>query len=451
MEALTTDSLTEDWRTAWVPDLGRNLDAAAFLAGGEIGSSPLFQSLRVPKPNGDMTVPVLHPGWHATLHRLVAPVKDEVDALLPESVFGYRRGATNQHYAHSWQRLNAFTEEMAKDSQEVVYADVKGFFSKTPLARAVTALEELVGRRLPELQELADVFASSGLPALPSGYGDARLLGNVVLAAVDRQLSVPFARWVDDYRLFVPRGQSSDAALAELERALTAAGFALAPGKTRTLDADEVADGQTDVITSVYHPERDEAEKAQADLKKAFHEAAEDPVKNRRLLRYVLARMEHTRDKSASEWAGALLPKLPWDAPRLISYLARCGFKGPPGQTLFERDLVEAARQGDTWLVSRWGALALHTGVSAQTRDDLVEVFHHFEGTPAWGFVARILARAGARLEVAAACADPIDARAALIALRDLDVRPYDLAAREPTVAAALEEPAPLPELTSRL
>lgn len=451
MEPLTTDSLSEDWRTAWVPDLGRHMDAAAFLAGGEIGSSPLFQSLRVPKPKGDMTVPVLHPGWHAALHRAVSPVKDKVDALFPESVFGYRRGATDKHYAYDWQRLNAFTEEQAKESQEVVYADVKGFFAATPIERAVTALEELVDVELPELRELAGAFSAAGLKTLPAGYGDARLLGNAVLAAIDRQLSVPFARWVDDYRLFVPKGASATEALAELEAALTNAGFALAPGKTRMIDADEVADGQADVITSVYHPERDEATKAQADLKKAFHQAAEDPVKNRRLLRYVLARMEHTRDKSASEWAGALLPKLPWDAPRLISYLAHCGFKGLPGQALFERDLVEAARQDDAWLVARWGALALHTGVTTQTRDDLSEVFPRFEGTPAWGFLARILARGGARLEVAAACADPIDARAALIALRDLDVRPYDLAAREPTVAAALEDPAPLPDLTSRL
>ena len=211
-EACTSvEDLTEDWLTSWVVDVGAHVDVSSYAESDASRWTPSVQWLRVPRPTGlDMSVPVLDPKSHFILHAAVAPLRHDADALLADGVFGYRRGADfATRYATEWQRFSARAAELSADAHHVVVADVERFFSATGWNRVLESLEGLDDRLAP-LRHVAATFSAAGLKHLPAGYSDARMLANLVLREVDRQLPVPFVRWVDDYTLFVPRTKSPD-------------------------------------------------------------------------------------------------------------------------------------------------------------------------------------------------------------------------------------------------
>lgn len=270
------------------------------------------------------------------------------------------------------------------------------------------------------LAVFAESVQASGLEHLPSGYGDARMLANLVLHQVEATLPSPFARWVDDYRLFLSSQDDPLEHLHHLRRALAKIGLSLADEKVQISNE---ATGH-DELASVYHPEYETAKQVRAALRTLFAKSTEDPVKYRQALRFVLPRLAEQEDDVAVDFALINLRRLPWDAPRLTHYLAP--FVGYPHvKEAVIGELRAATHRGDIWLIARLLPLVCRTTNSRgleEYAEALLEVTSSFP--PAWGLAVRALAlnRCGSAENATVQCGLP-DPRAALAARADLGVQ----------------------------
>lgn len=441
--------LKEDIRAAWVPDVAGWLDLPMYLAGQGASHGPVFQRLEVPKADGSrMLIHVLHPASHAALHCAVDGLRQKIDAILNKSVFGYRRGADrSDSYSDQWLAFSDYTAERSQAAEWVVLADVADFFQSLSWIRVTESLAQVDSALVTPMLQVAADFDRSGLGYLPSGYADARLLGNAVLNLVDQRLDVPASRWVDDYRLFVPQGHDPETALDDLRGALGDIGLRLNEEKTKVVPGNCGERASRNALSSVYHPDRDPPEAVRESLRRTFYEVLDDPDVDRRKVRFLLPRLAAQRDDVALSFAFHGLGSFPWDAPRLVSYIATFA-KRREVVFLVNAHLAAAAREGDSWIVARLAPLACHTGISDFAAEALENNIATFAHTPAWGMALRALAVNGrASAGEIAAAPDPPDSRAALVALRDIDQAfPRHLREAEPVLANLLRETAPLPD-----
>jgi hypothetical protein len=447
--------LREDWLTGWAADSAGLYDVDGYVRGGVSHTDRPLQWLTVPRPGGSpMRVPVLHPYFHVRLHRLGAKVRETIDNALLSGVIGYRRGCDPESpYAKRWQDFSAATRDHARLAGHVVFADVSHFFHSANWECAVKALDGL-GQHA-EADELADIARSlsvAGLSWLPPGYGDARMLANLVLDPIDRSLNVPFVRWVDDYRLFVPYGDATDGIVDSLASELRAHGFALNRLKLRCLSAGDAMREIGNALASAYHPERDPHEVVLAGLRQLFERAIANPVEERTTLRFVLARLQREKDDYAVDFALTALTGLPWEAPRLVAYLSAFS-DAPRVRKGVESALCAAVKARNPWLAARLAPLAAQIGISRTTALMISSEHAAFRGSPAWGLLLRVASSNGYADALGAAKRDPADARAVLACMRDLDEAiPDDLAEKEPILAVKLAgAPAPLPTSESLL
>lgn len=441
--------LKEDLSSAWVPDVAGGVDLPAYLVGQGSSRGPLFQPLEVPKADGKrMLIHLLHPAAHAALHRAVDGLREKIDAILKESVFGYRRGADRwASYSEQWLAFSDYTAQRSRAAEWVVLADVADCFQSLSWIRVTESLAQVDSADVAPLLQVAADFERSGLGYLPSGYADARLLANAALNLVDRRLDVPVARWVDDYRLFVPSGHDPEVAIEVLREALDDVGLSLNEDKTEVVPGSRGECASRRALSSVYHPDRDPPDTVRENLRRTFYEVLDEPAADRRKVRFLLPRLAAQRDDVALSFAFHGLGSFPWDAPRLVSYIATFAERREV-VFLVNSHLAAAAREGDSWIVARLAPLACHTGISDFAAEALEANIRALADTPAWGLALRALAVGGraSAAEIAAA-PDAPDPRAALVALRDLDAAfPRHLREAEPVLAGLLAEgPAPLP------
>ncbi|HEY7933584.1 MAG TPA: RNA-directed DNA polymerase [Solirubrobacteraceae bacterium] len=453
------EDLGADRMAAWVPDVAGDVDMAHLISAVSSGREPELMGLVVPRPDGgSMTVPVLHPAVIVQLHRAVLPLRKLTDRMLAPGVVSYRRGADRHwNFSPAWRSFTDKTAQLACRSQWVVFTDVASFFDCTPWSQVLRCGAGILDRHeLAPLRELAERLSAAGLAHLPSGYSDARLLGNLVLGHAERGLTLEFLRWVDDYRLFAHSERQAHEALACLSEGLSVFDLKLNLSKTRIVPGYEAAVEVRDSFVAIFNSEVDSSRVIHEKLIGAFRRAAADPVERRRELRYSLAVLTREHEPAFIDWAFASLWEIPWEAPRLVSYLASVS-NDPRVASGVDRALGKAAQIADPWRVCRLAPLAMHTGaemLSNSTLSALLEALPRLAGSPAWGLALRTLSRARHREVVERVLADQVvDVRAALVALRDLDLAlPASLCALEPALAEALRYvPAPLPPVRSML
>jgi hypothetical protein len=368
--------------------------------------------------------------------------------MLADGVCGYRRGAEpGSTYSADYQRFLREAEHLASDARWVVFADIEQFFPSISFPRMLALCGEVLDRGATE--DLAALFAdlrTVGIDSLPAGYADARMLANLYLHHIDVALDVPFVRWVDDYRLFVPPGRSPDEVIEALRVALARMELVLNITKTRVVDVGSAAHEHRNTLASAYHPERDSPDRVRENLHRLFQTASASPIEERRTLRFVIARLARERDPAAIDFVVGHLLVLPWEAPRFSAYLlAVCDEPGVAPAV--DRLLVGAIERKSDWLVTRLAALACHVGCSAATAKLVSDELAHFAGTPAWGMGLRLLALTGStdvyRHVARHWSADP---RAAVVAITNLDRAPSGpLAASAPVITSAAEQHGPMP------
>jgi hypothetical protein len=451
----TSAELSEDLRTRWAPDVAGDLELDGYAPVNTVGPAA-FQPVALPRPGGgSQEVALLHPRTHVALHEVTAPLRDVTDKVLSPGVRGYRYGASSDS-AHSdeYRKFRELFDEYVKSAEFVVFADVERFFptlQNEQVKSAITAT--LATIELAGLFEFMDRMAAVKLPAIPPGYADARLVANLVLHQADNLLDVRFTRWVDDYRLFIPPGRDPVAVIRRLEEGLAKMGLGLNRAKTQVLDVEHARTLARDSLGSVYHPDRDPPERVRQRLRAVLAAAVQDPIRERRALRFVLPRLAKEGDEVAVPFALNALLALPWDAPRAVAYLGRFADRTEVRDGIDGAVRVAATRR-DSWLLARLAPLALRITLSASTLDALRDALVHLAPSPAWGLTLRVLAVNARHHDVEQAIEGPIpDVRAALIALQTLESPiPDELARTEPVLASRLgRETTPLPAIDSLL
>lgn len=100
-------------------------------------------------------------------------------------------------------------------------------------------------REIRPLRRLLDRVHEQGIRGLPIGPEPSAALANAVLGRVDRALEgarVRHVRWVDDVWMFAENERSAATALRVLEDALLEVALSPAPGKTRLVGPDAIAE-----------------------------------------------------------------------------------------------------------------------------------------------------------------------------------------------------------------
>jgi hypothetical protein len=453
--SLALADLSEDRLTAWAPDVAGDADLPWLANSATTPRTSDVTPLEVPTVGGGaMSVPVLHPSLLVALHVASGPIRARADELLGAGVIGYRHGANaGWHYAPAWRAFSNGIAELGSSHQWVAFTDVSSFFARTSWDHVLQIVADLAGiDARSELAPVADRFKAAGQTTLPSGYADARFLANLVLANADKQIGVPYLRWVDDYRLFADSEREARAALARLHDAMRRAGFEPNESKTRILPGAQAASEHRNALASVYHPERDSSETVRANLQRVLARAVQDPVARRRDLRFALSRMRREQDPAAVGWALQALQELPWEAPRLVSYLA--AFDDRSVSASADEILAAAVQRADVWLIVRLIPLVWQIGTSDRSVPALISSLNQLEGTAAWGLALRLLANAGAEHVVRDAVHPGVnDARGAAAALQELGHElPEWLCMAEPALACAVREgPLPAPRVESLL
>jgi hypothetical protein len=440
--------LLEDRLTAWAPDVAGDADLPYLAEHPAPASGPELMAMDVPTPGGGaMRVPVLHPSLLISLHEATSPLRVSADALLAPGVLGYRRGAqAGWHYAPAWREFSDEVTRLSRSHRWVAFTDVSSFFASTTWEAVLAATQRLFSKSCAqELTGLTQRFRASGQHTLPSGYADARFLSNLVLSEVDEQLGVPFVRWVDDYRIFGSSERQVRGALTRAHAAMRGVGLRPNESKTRIVPGTEAAARSENTLASVYHPERDSREVVQANLRRVLARACEDPVRRRQDLRFVLSRLARERDPAAVSWAIDAVSEIPWEAPRLVAYLAvfdEDELERPRIRAGVERLLRDAASAGDAWLFARLVPLCWESKIEERTAGEVQRSLDCLAGTPAWGLALRLLARAGDERTVrAAATPAGLDRRGLLAAFGELEYDPPGwLCDAEPRLASAIRD-----------
>lgn len=453
-------ALEEDLRTAWAPDALGHVDALNLvefaLDTGLDESIGTVERMTVPKPDGSvLTAPILGLTTSTWLHEAVEPLKKLADSMLSPGVCGYRNGAeAGLSYSDEHRRFQQFTTAEAEGSGFVIFADVAKFFSGSSWDLVLSSVEGLLDDKVPveSLQRFARSADRSGLHHLPAGYADARFLSNIVLAKADESVPSSFARWVDDYRIFVRTESEAEAVISSLETALQSVGLGLNSAKMRVLPASLFPTTKGAALESVYHPDVDPSATVRTSLRSVFLEAAADPVAHRRSIRFALPRLAEQGDDIAVDWALAVLPQIPWEAPRICAYLA--AFADSRISAVVEGHLIDALSTKSVWTATRLAALVSRSGLSNDGARTIAAAIKSVHSPALWSLLIRALSLSGHSTEVRDVIDwDVVDPRGALGALRDIDSDSSSLnqTILIPTREALKPGPAPAPVVDSIL
>lgn len=419
--------LEEDMQTAWVPHVlglrsGADFDAEPGTSGERI------EEMHVPKPDGSRLVaPILPLDRILQLHDAAEPFKDFVDHSLEVGVCGYRRGAeSGMTYRTEHRRFTEFVEGETERAAFVVSADIRQFFVSTNWDLVLEAARTIPGVSTARLEDVARDFRSLGLDHLPAGYADARFLANMVLLQVDATLRLPFARWVDDYRIFAASEADALEAVRQLSNALETIGLRLNADKVHIQPMQLFRASRQATLTSVYHPDSEPTEQVRASLRSVFISASSDPVAHRRELRFVLPRLAAEGDNIAVEWALAVLRDVPWEAPRIVDYLYTFSDDVRVRRGL-ENRLIESLDEGHTWVSCRLAVGLFNKDLSRGAAHAVAGALHATESPSLWGLLLRLLAFNGYAQEATEEIAKRCLSQNAVIAARmDMEVRGAD-------------------------
>lgn len=438
--------LREDTDTAWVPDVANFVEFDLFedLPDTDTSTEVFISWTTVVGVGGQRRLrPILSPRLHAQFHVATRELSSAIDSVLAPGVCGYRFGAAaGSGYSDEYVRFQDIGRGEAEAAGWIVSTDIASFFESLPLGNVLKSLVRQLGpEHTGPLASVFEIFARHGLPVLPAGYADARMLANAVLAEVDAQIAVPFARWVDDYRLFARKEKEALRAVDRLSAALAPVGLKLSKTKTRIVSREEFIRTSRRQLTSVYHPERGDPEADAARLRRVFVSSAAEPIQDRGALRFALARLGELGDVTAVDYCAEMITRLPWEAPRMVSYLSQFPERIGELDGWLEGVTKWAVASDEAWVLSRLTPLLELAPMSRELANTLEQHLMSTTDSPSWGLTLRLLARAGYRDTVEAELnRRSLDPRASAIALHVLGLEGRPTVDEMPALTAAISE-----------
>lgn len=182
--------------------------------------------------------------WHA----LAGRVARQLEPKLSVSILANRAVLAPDEWhleqvGSALARARVLARGLARSSPLLLRTDVAGFYPSVTPGMLSQALTE-AGACQEDARQAArflDGWGSHGYAGLPIGPPGSAVLGNAVLAPVDRALcGVRFLRWCDDYVVAVPSERTAAEVLGRLDEALDRVDLSRAATKTRlTEDADD--------------------------------------------------------------------------------------------------------------------------------------------------------------------------------------------------------------------
>ena len=451
-QSLAVD-LREDLDTRWVPDVLADADLVGQLQRPRLDQDDVAM-IQVPKPShGSRAVPMLSGSAMSFMRQAIRPVRSIAEAVLQPTVCGYRNGASGDvSYSDEYRRFREMSAALADDHLYISTADITNFFDSVDHSRVRTALVGTLGDIWQSVDHFLEKIASLGVKGLPAGYGDSRMLANLILAEADKGIGVPFVRWVDDYRIFTNSPSEADAAIRRLAISLAPLGLHLNQSKSKTMTTREFLHrhlGKS--LDSVYHPQDEPGPSVQANLRSVFLAAMAES--DRRRLRFVLPRMAAQRDNFAVTFSLDALRQATVDAPRIVAYLANflddervCG-------SISDIMLHEIAEED--WTLSRLTPLLVRVPLSSSVIDRAFNKVMSTDSPIVWGLMLRVLsAHRRTDLTLDALSSQILDPRAAVAACFDIDIPVPDVLEHRagPTVQSLAKiGAAPLPRVQSLL
>lgn len=443
----------EDRQTRWAPDVIADVDLPDVTRRPRLDARDV-RLLAVPKPDGkERLAPVLSGSALAALSNATELLRSVADDILDPAVCGYREGATGSTaYSEEYRRFREWAGALAQRARFVVVADVREFFASVTEGTMQRAIYDRFEDPSGTLSAFLSGLSSFGVQGLPAGYGDARLVANLVLAPVDEQIRLPFTRWVDDYRIFASTRHDAVGAVVRMRRALRDLDLELNDSKLRILEIDAYLSQSHGLpLDSVYHPQDEASEEVRANLRSVFLSSLADG--DRRRLRFALPRLALEADPVAIPFALDALRRNSVDAPRLVAYLSR--FTDDISVASAVEKMLRDTDVSD-WILMRLFPLLCRIPLESPTLDSLAKRSDHSPSILVRGAVLRLMALQGRSGFVMDAMRSParVDDRALLASCFDLDWECPDwLVSSSPDTYWALAHVggAPLPDVESIL
>jgi hypothetical protein len=446
--------LTEDLATSWVPDVMANVDLVEQLCEPSLTRDDV-DTVDVPKPGGGArSVPVLSGSALGALRVAVQSAREQSEFRLDPTVCGYRRGATGDvAYSEEYFRFRAIADGMSEHHRFVIQADIRNFFESVDVDTISPLMTAQLGDAWWSIEAFLVKTGKLGIQGLPAGYGDARLIANLILMAVDKSIGAPFTRWVDDYRIFVDSRSEVDQLLHRLGTVLAQFGMELNIHKLRVLDSSDYRSRVRGApLDSVYHPQDEPADVIRANLRSVFLRAMSDG--DRRMLRFSLPRLGQQQDDVAVTFVLWALKRNAVDAPRMVHYLS---FFLHDHAVVNGLEKIVMSNSLSPWTLIRLTPLLARAPVSSTTIDALAHLLHTASSPSLWGALLRVLSAQGRTSTVRDLLLDPAavpDARASIAACLDVGFAiPRELRERAPKTFRAIEQmhQIPLPSAESQL
>lgn len=198
-------------------------------------------------PSGFRMTTKIHPIWTVYFNAIGIALAEILEPLRSPRAHSYRYTTTGPGLFdrnYSWRR---FREVAVSDCDEVgtdgvvVQADISGFYDHVYHHRLENYVRDLLpaGSNLPkQVDILLNKFASGRSFGLPVGGQGSRVLAEVLLTSIDRELTAQGIRWrryVDDFTLIVENQREAYRALSVLAHALADLGLGLNRHKTSIL------------------------------------------------------------------------------------------------------------------------------------------------------------------------------------------------------------------------
>lgn len=206
-------------------------------------------------PSGFRTATKIHPFWNLYFNGIGIAIAEALAAQRYSSAWSYRflpdGGEELFDRASSWRAFREATSAIARDSEDgvvVVQTDIASFYehiSHHYLENHLTDLFHDEGRLAKQVVGLLTKFSGGRSFGLPVGGQGARVLAELMLHPIDRELTVlgvTWARFVDDYVVIATSSEHAYGSLAKLSHSLGDYGLNLSRSKTSILSAKHYAD-----------------------------------------------------------------------------------------------------------------------------------------------------------------------------------------------------------------
>jgi hypothetical protein len=221
-----------------------------------VDSLPVF-SERLLAPTGPVGFRIatkVHPFWNLYFNGIGVAIAQSLEGTRSDRVHSYRYLSDGKRLfdqSFSWRTFREATvQDCANqpDTSVVVQTDISSFYEHVSHHRIENCIDDLFPDDetvAPQIDRLLNKFSSGRSFGLPVGGQCSRILAELLLAQVDRQLSdagIVWRRYVDDFVLIAPSQADAYRALAVLANALANYGLTLSRTKTTLLSNKHYVD-----------------------------------------------------------------------------------------------------------------------------------------------------------------------------------------------------------------